>query len=129
MTDTQSNVDLVLRGFAAATGGDWSTVRSLVRDDFTWHIPGHSRIAGDAVGIEAFAAKLQMFSSAGLNVEVLNVFAAGDHVATLQRNSAVSEAGELDILVISLFTVLDGKVARMQTFPSDQYALDRFWGE
>ena len=128
MADASSNIELVQRAFVAATSGDWPALRGLVRDDFTWHIPGQSRIAGDAVGVEAFASKLEMLFSAGLNVELLNVFGAGEHVATLQRNSAVSEDRGLDIFVINLFTVVDGQLVRMQTFPSDQYALDAFWG-
>lgn len=70
-----------------------------------------------------------MLFSQGLNIELLNAFGAGDQVVTLQRNSAVSEDRDFDILVITLFTVKDGKLARIQTFPSDQYALDAFWGQ
>jgi hypothetical protein len=51
----------------------------------------------------------------------------GCHFATLQRNTATSNDGALDILVVNIFTLTEGKLTRMQTFPSDQYALDRFW--
>jgi len=127
MTDPQRNIELVQRAFAAALNGDWSTVGTLVRDDVAWHIPGNSPIAGDAIGMDSFVAKVQMLFSSGLNVELLNVFAAGEQVATLQRNTATSNDGDLDILVFNLFTIIEGKVTRMQTFPSDLYALDCFW--
>jgi uncharacterized protein len=64
MANASSNIELVQGAFAAAISGDWATLRSLVHDDCTWHIPGHSQIAGDAVGVEAFVAKLQMLFKA-----------------------------------------------------------------
>ena len=127
MTDPERNIERVQRAFAAALSGDWSTVASLVHGDVDWHLPGDSPIARDAIGVDAFVAKVQMLFSSGLNVELLNVFASGDQVATLQRNTATSNDGDLDILAVNLFTMTEGKLTRMQTFPSDLYALDRFW--
>jgi SAM-dependent methyltransferase len=127
MSDPQSNIEVAQRAFVAAVNGDWSTVRTLVHGDVTWHIPGNSPIAGDTIGIDGFVAKVQMLITSGLNVELLNVFASGDQVVTLQRNTAPSNLGGLDILVVNLFTLTEGKLTRMQTFPSDLYALDRFW--
>jgi ketosteroid isomerase-like protein len=127
MTDPQRNIEQVQRGLAAALSGDWSTLETLVHGDVIWHIPGSSPIAGDAIGIDAFVAMVQKVFSSGLNVDLLNVFAAGDQVATLQRNTATSNDGDLDILVVNIFTMTEGKLTRLQTFPSDLYALDRFW--
>jgi ketosteroid isomerase-like protein len=125
-----SNLELVQRAFGAALAQDWDTVAPLLHDDFTWTIPGHSRIAGDAVGAEAFGAKLGELLGAGLDVQVIETMAAGDHVVTVQRNSAAAVDGGpgLDITAINLFTVRDGRLARMQSFVSDQDALDRYWG-
>ncbi len=128
MTERETNLEAVRRAFEGIGSGDWDAVRAVVSEDVVWHIPGDSKIAGDAVGIEAWAAKLQNLFTSGLNVELLNVMGAGDQVITVQRNSAATTGGELDILVLNLFTLADGKLSRMQTFPGDQYALDAFWG-
>jgi len=58
-------------------------------------------------------------------VQMLNAIRAGDQLITVHRNSASTTSETLDILVLNLFTFANGKRARMQTFPSDPYALDR----
>jgi ketosteroid isomerase-like protein len=125
-----SNLDVVQRAFGAALAQDWDTVRPLLHDDFTWTIPGRSRISGDAVGVDAFAARFGEILAGGLHVELLDTLAAGEHVVTVQRNSAPPGDGgpALDLTAVNLFTVRDGKLARMQSFVSDQYALDAYWG-
>ncbi len=128
MTQRETNLEAVRQAFEGIGSGDWDAVRAVVSEDVVWHLPGDSKISGDAVGIEAWAAKLQRLFASGLNVELLNVMAEGDQVITVQRNSASASDGELDILVLNLFTLADGKLSRMQTFPGDQYALDAFWG-
>jgi uncharacterized protein len=121
------NVELVRAAFAAALGGDRETFRGLVHEDFSWTVPGASRVAGVVVGVDAFAAKLKKVFGAGVEVELLDVLASDARVATVQRNRAPGDPG-LDITVINLFTVLEGRIASMETFPSDLYALEKFWG-
>ncbi len=128
MTQRETNLEAVRLAFDGLGAGDLQAVRAVVSEDIVWHVPGDSKISGDAVGIEAWAAKLQSLFASGLNAELLNVMAEGDQVITVQRNSASASDGELDILVLNLFTLADGKLSRMQTFPGDQYALDAFWG-
>lgn len=55
------------------------------------------------------------------------MFASGTRVVPVQRKRAPGNPG-LDITALNLFSLAEGKIASMQTFPSDLYALDRVWG-
>jgi ketosteroid isomerase-like protein len=121
------SIDLVRRAFSAALAGDWPTFRDLAKDDFTWTMPGTSRVAGVVTGTDAFAAKFAVVGEANVEAEMLDVLGSGTRVVTVQRNRAQGNPG-LDITALNLFTLVEGKIASMQTFPLDLYALDRFWG-
>ena len=57
----------------------------------------------------------------------LELLEGEQHVAAVQRNTATSGAHSLDVRVVNLFTIEDGKVARLDTFFSDQPAAEAFW--
>lgn len=44
-----------------------------------------------------------------------------------KNNTASVDGHTLDVRVVNVFTVVDGKVARLDTFFSDQPAAERFW--
>lgn len=122
-----ANADLVMKLMAAVRGGDLETARGLTTDDYVWHVPGTSTISGDAVGVDAVAEKLRRLVEAGLRPEMIAVLEGESHVAVVQRNVASADGRELDVRVVSLFTVDDGKLARMETFFGDQPAAEEFW--
>ncbi len=122
-----SNVELVQTALAAVREGNVERAREIVADDFVWHIPGTSPISGDAAGPDGWAQKLGQLLAAGLKPEVQAMLEGADHVAVLQRNTASIRRHTLDVRVINLFTVHEGKVARLDTFFGDQAAADAFW--
>lgn len=119
--------DLVERSLLAVVTGDVAALQRLVTPDFVWHLPGKSPIAGDVHGAEAWSAKLRSLLDTGLRPELLAMLEADDHVAVLQRNTARTGEHSLDVHVVNLFTVREGRLARLDTFFSDQYAVDAFW--
>ena len=122
-----TNIELVQQAVGAAATGDLETARPLVADDFVWHIPGTSPISGDIVGLEAWAAHFARLFAAGLKPQILAFTAGDDYVAAIQRNVAENGGRHLDIPVITLYKITDGKVARMDTFFGDQVAAEAFW--
>lgn len=124
-----SPADAVLNALAAVAGGDVDGARPFVAADFVWHVPGNGAIGGDVTGVDAWGAKLRRLIDAGLEPQLLTILEGGDHVAIVQRNTATRGDRRLDVRVVNLFTVADGKVARMETFFGDQAAVDRFWDE
>ena len=121
------NTDLVMQALGAIRAGDDDAAREVLADDFVWHLPGASPIAGDARGVEGFGRKFRMLVDAGLRPEVLATFEGPDHAVFLQRNTAEADGHSLDVQVVNVFAVADGKLTRMDTFFGDQAALDAFW--
>jgi ketosteroid isomerase-like protein len=121
------NTKLVQQALAALREGAIERARDVVADDFIWHIPGASPISGDANGVEEWAGKLKRLIGAGLTPQVQAMLDGPEHVAVLQRNTAEAKGHSLDVRVVNLFTVRDGKIARLDTFFSDQTAADDFW--
>ena len=122
-----TNGELVLQALGAVRNGDLGQAKELVSDDFVWHIPGTSTISGDAAGVEAWSAKLARLLGVGLQPQLLALLEGDTHVAAVQRNTATAGDATLDVQVVNLFSVADGKVTRLDTFFSDQPAAESFW--
>ncbi|MDP9069530.1 MAG: nuclear transport factor 2 family protein [Actinomycetota bacterium] len=122
-----ANSDVVQQALGTIIMRDLSAAEAVVAQDFVWHIPGRSVIGGDAVGAAGWADKLHRLLGAGLRPQLLTMLEGDEQVAVLQRN--VAEAGDhsLDVRVVNLFTVRDGKVSRLETFFGDQHAVEAFW--
>jgi ketosteroid isomerase-like protein len=121
------NTELVQRALGAIREGDVEAAREVVVGDFVWRIPGESPIAGEAKGVDEWSRKFRTIVEAGLKPEVLATLEGDDHAAFVQRNRAEADGYSLDVGVVNLFTIENGKVARMDTFFDDQAALDAFW--
>jgi uncharacterized protein len=122
-----TKAEVVQQALAAVRTGDLDSARELVSNDFVWHIPGTSTISGDAVGVEAWSAKLSQLPGAGLQPQLIEMLEGEAFVAAIQRNTAAAAGATLDVLVVNLFTVADGKVTRLDTFFDDQVAAEAFW--
>lgn len=122
-----TNIEVVQQALAAVRTGDLDRARELVDESFVWHIPGTSAISGDAVGLDAWADKLARLLGAGLQPQLLAMLEGETHVAAVQRNTATVGNASLDVHVVNLFGVADGKVTRLDTFFSDQVAAEAFW--
>lgn len=122
-----TNVELVQQALGAVREGDAERARIVVDEGFVWQIPGGSPISGEARGVDAWIEKLGTLLNAGLKPEVLEMLEGTEHVAVLQRNTASVGGHTLDIRVVNLFTISDGRVVRLDTFFGDQAAADAFW--
>lgn len=122
-----TNTETVQQALGAVRTGELDRARELVHDDFVWHIPGTSTISGDARGVEEWATKLAKLLGAGLQPQVIAMMESESHVAAVQRNTASAGSATLDVLVVNLFTMAEGKVSRLDTFFGDQTAAESFW--
>ena len=120
-------IETVQHALATIRGGDASAAKEVVSADFVWHIPGRSPISGDAHGIEGWIERLSTLLGAGLRPEVVAMLEGPEHVAAVQRNTAEVDGHVLNVRVVNLFTLADGKVQRLDTFFSDQSAAETFW--
>ena len=122
-----SNVDVVSTALAAVRTGDLRAAADVVADDFVWQIPGTSSISGEVKGAQAWSEKLRTLLEAGLQPELIEMLPGDRHVAAVQRNTASVNGSTLDVRVVNLFHVEDGKVTRLETFFGDQPAAEAFW--
>ena len=124
---TRTNIELVQAALGAVRNGEASAYDAAIAADFVWHIPGTSSISGDVTGAAAWSEKLARLLGAGLRPQLVAMLEGTDHVVALQRNTADVGEHRLDVQVVNLFTIADGKVARLDTFFGDQPAAERFW--
>ena len=122
-----TNIEIVQGALAAIRSGEPEQARERLTDDFVWHIPGTSSISGDTLGAEETVARFTRLVEAGLRPEIITMLEGPDHACAFQRNRASIDGHELDVHVVNLFEVRDGMLARMDTFFSDQPALEDFW--
>lgn len=123
----QSKIEIVQRALAAVVTGDLDAAREVVADDFVWHIPGSSKIAGDVAGPDGWRSRLHLLFEHGLQPQVIEMFEGDQRAVVLQRNVAHSGERSLDVQVVNVFTLEAGKVRRLDTFFGDPDAVGRFW--
>lgn len=129
MTDT--NVDLVRRGYAAFSRGDAATLSEVIAADAVQHVPGASRLAGAYKGLEAvlgYYGQLAEQTDGTFAVDLLHVTSDGHgHVMTTHRATARRQGRELDQIGGIFFTVAGGQVRDLVQCDSDIEALDAFF--
>jgi ketosteroid isomerase-like protein len=118
MTDT--NVQLVRRGFEAITRGDLEPIRELLDPDVKWHggdpsAEGACRNRDEAL---TFVDRAVRRAPLGKLVDVID---AGDKVVVIMQPPP--EDGEQPGLVANLTTFRDGKVVEMVHYPDPADAL------
>ena len=122
-----TDIEIVQQAVGAAAVGDLEAARQVVAEDVVWHIPGTSPSSGDIRGLEAWAQHFARLFGAGLKPQILAFLQGDGYVAAVQRNVADNGGRHLDIPVITLYTLRDGQVARMDTYFGDQVAAEEFW--
>jgi ketosteroid isomerase-like protein len=125
------NEDLVREAFAAFGRGDIDALRrQYFAADIRWHFPGRSVLAGDHEGVAQVAEKLGQpakLSGGTHRLELHDVIGNDDHVVVLATARAERTGRQLEVNVVHVFHVRDGKVTEAWTHHGDLYALDEFW--
>ena len=66
-------------------------------------------------------------SGGTFRAEVHDVLGGQEHAVGLLRVSGRREGRDVDVPVVHVFHVRDGKLAELWIHPLDQYAIDEFW--
>ena len=111
-------------------GGDQAPVAAMLADDVTWHVPGHSAIAGVHRGREEvlrhFARRREM-ADATFRIAVRGVL-ADDERAVILAGGELDHGGETYAWgTVGIFRVAGGMIAECWVLPHDQQAFDRIW--
>lgn len=98
---------------------DWSLMQSVLRPEIVWSLPGNSRISGEAVGSDAVIERSKIITSYGLDFRLKHVL-YGNHGFALSLNNTANLNGKvLDEHLATVCNVVDGKIARIDTYLSD----------
>jgi ketosteroid isomerase-like protein len=116
----------VVRSVYAAINARDHRAFELLADDFEWHEPERSLLGGSHSGAaearHALEAQLEVFDE--FHIEPEELHERGDRVAVRVRQRARGGASgaEVEIRIGHLWTVRDGRVARLEVFAAREDA-------
>jgi len=122
---------LVREAFAAFGRGDFAALQEqYFAEDICWHFPGRGPVAGDHQGpakVAEMFGRLAELSDGTHRIELHDVIGNDDHVVALHTTRAERAGRQLEINVVQVFHVRDGKVTEAWTLHGDLYSMDEFW--
>jgi ketosteroid isomerase-like protein len=108
---------------------DLDTVWTLLADDIVFHQPGRNPTSGDYQGTDEVLGLLRTLgerSGGTFQSQVHDLLATDEHAVALLR--VIAQRGDLavDVPVVHVWHVRDGKLAEAWVHPTDQHLLDQF---
>jgi ketosteroid isomerase-like protein len=108
---------------------DWDLMRSVMREDINWTLPGISILSGTANGIDKVIERAQSLRAFGVMFELKNILLGMEGVALALHNTAERNGLVLDEQVVIAFALKGGKIAAMTTYLSDVAGINQFFIE
>lgn len=127
---TNSNAELIGRGYRAFAEGDIPAVLEIFDPDITWHVPGHSPLSGDyhgPDGVLKFFGLCMDLSGGTLKVPADEILARGERVVVLSEVSAERHGKSWSSPEVHVWRVVAGKAVEFREFQGDEKAEDAFW--
>ena len=104
----------------------------MLTDGVTWHVPGHSPIAGDYRGRDAvlrYFARRRELADATFRIDVRGVLADDQRVVILAAGKVESGGETLGWGTVSIFRIAEGRLAECWVLPHDQHSFDEIWSQ
>ena len=121
----------MLRALYEAFGrGDLAEVESLFSPDAIFHQPGRNPTSGDYKGVSEILRLLRSLaerSGGTFRGTVHDILGSDDHAIGLLRVTAARKDRPLDMPVVHVVHVTNGRITEIWAHPRDQYAVDAFW--
>ncbi|WP_020498597.1 nuclear transport factor 2 family protein [Sciscionella marina] len=108
---------------------DWTLMRTLMRADASWTLPGDNRISGTAHGVDEVLARAELIASYGLNFALEHVLVSRDNMALALHNTARRGELVLDEHLATVCRIEDGVIASIETYLSDLDGMNAFFAE
>ena len=127
---TDSNAQLLRRGYDAFAKGDIPTVLGIFAEDIAWHVPGRSPLSGDYRGHEevvGFFTKAMELSGGSLRVELEEILGGGARIVALTTVSAERHGQAWSSPEVHVWRFQDARAVEFREFQGDQSAEDEFW--
>lgn len=123
--------DVVCRAYDLFAQGRLAEAGELFAPDAVWHFPGQNAISGDYRGVQAildeFLPKFPALSGSTFRSTLVDVAEGEKHTFALQRSQAERDGRAYDYLVCQLFTLEEGLIREVSSYPYDARAQDALW--
>jgi ketosteroid isomerase-like protein len=113
----------------AIAEGDASLVEGLLADDVVWRAMGRNPLSGEyrgASGVLDYLARVGETADE-LNSTLQRILIDDEGAALLHHVSAVRGSDPLEMDMIIIFKMSEGKIVSATSIPVDQADNDRFW--
>jgi len=111
-------------------GGDQAPIGAMLSDDVTWHVPGHSALAGDYRGrdeVLRYFAHRRELAGPTFRIEVRGVLADDERVVILAGGEVSHDGKTFTWRTVVVFRMAQGIIAECWMFPYDQHTFDNIW--
>jgi ketosteroid isomerase-like protein len=131
MSGSERNADVVRRGYAAFNTADVDTLLEVFAEDASWHTPGNSAAAGDAIGRDKVFAQFGRYggeTEGTFKATLQEVFASPEgRVIGLHHNSGERNGKQLDTDCCIVFELRNGRITSGREYFYDLGNWDTFW--
>ena len=128
----ESNARVIRKAYEDFGKGDVPAVFAAFDPAITWHVPGHSPLAGDYTGhaaIGGFFQRTMELSGGNFSIDVHDVLAQDDLVVVLTTVNAKRNAKRDAFDEIHVWRLRNGKAVDFREYQGDEQREDRFWTE
>jgi uncharacterized protein len=131
VSPTQESVAIVRRGYRAFNEADVTALTELFDETASWHTPGCSPVAGDALGRDAVLARFGRYVSetgGTFRADLKRVLTDEDgRVIGIHRIEGERRGKVLDVYCCIVFEVVEGRIVDGREHFHDLHAWDEFW--
>ena len=106
---------------------DAGLLRSIMREDVSWTLPGHSIVSGEAKGADAVIARAQTIAGYGLTFTLNHILVGAHGVALSLHNTARRGEVVFDQHLATVLTLDGSKISTMNTYLADVEMLNAFF--
>lgn len=124
------NLSVMSRTLDAFRAGDLPALAELFAEDVVWRVPGTSFLSKDYHGQEevfGFFGKLMELTAGTFRVESLDMLANDRGGVYVDRLTAEREGRTLDLRLLLLVTIVDGKIVEGIDHFHHEHLWDAFW--
>ena len=131
MNAAEKNAEIVRRAYQALNEADMESLSQTFHESASWHTPGRSPIAGDAVGRDAVFAQFGRYGgdTQGTFKAVLKeiLWSGSGRVVGIHHNTAVRNGRQLDTGCCIVFELREGRIIDGREHFFDLHNWDEFW--